>query len=96
VNLGIIRELRRLSDYVVHAPPLRIFSTISWDPTEAHLAGLHQLEVFTDASSLGLAYYFPSLHLAYYAPLPPNPPSDTIFWLEALMVCSTIHHAANI
>jgi hypothetical protein len=60
------------------------------------LAGLHQLEVFTDASSIALAYYFPSLNFAYYAPLPSNPPSNTIFWFEALAVCSAIHHAANI
>jgi hypothetical protein len=43
-----------------------------------------------------LAYYFPSLHLAYHAPLPASPPSDTIFWFEALAVCSAIHHAANV
>jgi hypothetical protein len=63
---------------------------------EARLAHLHQLEVFTDASSIGLAYYFPSLGLAYHAPLPPNPPSNTIFWFEALAVCSAIHHAAKV
>ncbi|KIM74752.1 hypothetical protein PILCRDRAFT_28963, partial [Piloderma croceum F 1598] len=43
-----------------------------------------------------LAYYFPSLHLAYHAPLPADPPSDTIFWFEALAVCSAIQHAANV
>jgi hypothetical protein len=96
LNTSIIRELLWLSNYISSAPPLRIFSPVSWDPVEARLAGLHQLEVFTDASPIGLAYYFPSLGLAYYAPLPPNPPSDTIFWFEALAICSAIHHAADI
>jgi hypothetical protein len=96
LNSGIIRELHWLSNYITTAPPVRIFSTTSWEPIEARSAGLCQLEVFTDVSSIGLAYYFPSLHLAYHAPLLANPPSDTIFWFEALAVCSVIHHAANV
>ena len=60
------------------------------------MAGLHQLEVFTDTSPIALAYYFPSLNFVYYAPLPSNPPANTIFWFEALAICSAIHHAANI
>ena len=96
LNSGIICELRWLSNYVLTAPPVHIFSTTTWDPIEACSAGLHQLEVFTDASSKALAYYFPSLSLAYHVPLPANPPSDTIFWFEALAVSSAIHHAADI
>jgi hypothetical protein len=96
LNSSIIRELRWLTNYVENAPPIRIFSAISWNPVEARSVGLRQLEVFTDASSIALAYYFPSLALAYHAPLPPNPPSDTIFWFEALAVCSAIHHAAHV
>ena len=96
LNSSIIRELRWLSSYIMSAPPLRIFSPVSWDPVEARAAGLHQLQVFTDASPFGLAYYFPTLRLAYYALLPPNPPSDTIFWFEALAICSAIHHAADV
>ena len=96
LNSGIIRELHWLSNYIITAPPVRIFSATTWEAIEARSAGLRQLEVFTDASSIGLAYYFPSLHLAYHAPLPTNPPSDTIFWFEALAICSAIHHAANV
>jgi hypothetical protein len=62
----------------------------------AHVAGVHQLEAFTDASPIALAYYFPSLKLAYYAERPPNPPTNTIFWLEALAVCSVINHATDV
>jgi len=96
LNSGIIRELHWLSNYIITAPPVRIFLATTWEAIEARSAGLRQLEVFTDASSIGLAYYFPSLHLAYHAPLPTNPPSDTIFWFEALAICSAIHHAANV
>ena len=96
LNMSITYELRWLSQYIETAPPICIFSAISWDPVEARSAGLCQLEVFTDASSIALAYYFPSLQLAYYAPVPSNPPSNTIFWSEALAVCSAIHHAADV
>ena len=43
-----------------------------------------------------MAYYFPSLKLAYHACLPPNPLSSTIFWFEALAVCAAINHAADV
>jgi hypothetical protein len=47
-----------------HYPP--------WNPANAKSAGVHQLEVFTDASLIALAYLFPSLQLAYHAPCPPT------------------------
>ena len=96
LNSSIIRELRWLSNYIISAPPVWIFSATSWGPIEAWSAGLHQLEVFTDTSPIALAYYFPSLNFAYYAPLPSNPPTNPIFWFEALTICSAIHHAANV
>ena len=96
LNTSIICELHWLSGYIPSAPPLRILSPISWDLREARSAGLHQLEVFTDVSPLGLAYYFLSLALTYHALLPHNPPSDTIFWFEALAICLAIHHMADV
>ena len=68
LNSSIMSELRWLALYVKSAPPVRIFSATSWDPADAKLASILQLEVFTDVSSVALAYYFPSLKLAYHAP----------------------------
>jgi hypothetical protein len=96
LNTSIIHELHWLSNYITSAPPVQIFSAMSWDPIEARLAGLHQLEVFTDTSPIALAYYFPSLNFAYYTLLCSNPPSNTIFWFKALAVCSATHHATNV
>jgi hypothetical protein len=96
LNSSLIRELHWLANYIESAPPARIFLTTSWDPADAKSAGLHQLEVFTDVSSIALAYYFPSLQLAYHAPLPQNPTSNTIFYFEALAVCAAINHAADV
>ena len=96
LNASLIRELCWLRHHIEVAPPIRIFSSTSWDPVHAKSAGLLQLRVFTDASSLAMAYYFPSLKLAYHACLPPNPLSSTIFWFEALAVCAAINHAADV
>jgi hypothetical protein len=96
LNQSITRELHWLVDLIQTSPPVRIFNTISWDTLHARAASLHQLEVQTDASGHGLAYYFPSLALAYFSPLPVTPPADTIFWFEALAVCSAINHAADV
>jgi hypothetical protein len=96
LNTSIVRELCWLVDLVHSSPPVRIFQTVSWDSHHARDAGLHQLDVETDASARGLAYYFPPLALAYFSPLPVAPPSDTIFWFEALAVCSAINHAADV
>ena len=82
--------------YIKTAPPVQIFSAISWDPVEVRSAGICQLEAFTDASAIALAYYFPSLKLAYHSRLPSSALANTIFWFEALTVCSAIHHAADV
>ena len=79
LNVSLIRELCWLWHHIEVTPPIRIFSPTFWDPINAKTTGLLQLEVFTDASSLAMAYYFPSLKLAYHASLPPNPPASTIF-----------------
>ena len=96
LNSLIVRELRWLARYIDSAPPVRILAATSWSPTDARMAGIRQLDVYTDASSNALAYYFPSLKLAYHAHLPVNPPTNTIFWFEALAACSAIHHAADV
>src|ERR1700683_73383 len=94
--MSIIHELCWLLHYIEIAPPIHIFSAISWDFVKARSAGLCQLEVFTNVSSIALAYYFTSLQLAYHAPLSPNSSLNTIFWFGALAVCAAIHHAANV
>ncbi|KAI0757378.1 hypothetical protein C8Q80DRAFT_1091086 [Daedaleopsis nitida] len=47
-----------------------------------------------DASGRGLGLYFPWLHIGFYAALPSDPPSGTIFFMEALAVCSALHLSA--
>jgi hypothetical protein len=96
LNLAIIGELCWPLHYIDTAPPICIFSAVSWEPAEARSVGIHQLEAFTDAFPTALAYYFPFLQLAYHACLPHNAPANTIFWFEALAVCLAIHHAAHV
>jgi hypothetical protein len=96
LNSSIMQDLQWLAQYIHTVPPICIFSSISWDPSDVRTADICQLDIFTDASSITLAYYFPSLKLTYHAPLPSNPPLDTIFWFKALAACSAIHHAADV
>jgi hypothetical protein len=49
----------------------------------------------TDASSSGMGLWFPDDRFACQCPLPSDPPVDTIFFFEALAVCSAIHALAN-
>ncbi|KII87747.1 hypothetical protein PLICRDRAFT_66238, partial [Plicaturopsis crispa FD-325 SS-3] len=42
-----------------------------------------------------LAFFFPRLRMAFHCALPSTAPADTIFWFEALAVCSAIHHFAG-
>ncbi|RDX39564.1 hypothetical protein OH76DRAFT_1328543, partial [Lentinus brumalis] len=44
-----------------------------------------------DASALGIGVYFPWRHIGYFCDLPPNPPADSIFFYEALSVCTALH-----
>ncbi|RDX39624.1 hypothetical protein OH76DRAFT_1367314 [Lentinus brumalis] len=44
-----------------------------------------------DASGLGIGVYFPWQHIGYFCDLPPNPPSGSIFFHEALAVCIALH-----
>jgi hypothetical protein len=96
LNSSIVQELQWLAQYICSVSPIHIFSSTPWDPSDVRVASLHQLDVFTDASSIALAYCFPSLRLTYHAPLPSNPPSNIIFWFEALAACSAIHHTADV
>ena len=68
--------------------------SVSWD---YHKLGKDVLRVYCDASALALAFWFPCSNEGFQAHLnvPPGQPSDTIFFNEALTVCSAIQHAVS-
>jgi hypothetical protein len=89
LNRGLINDFEWLIDHIERSDGVHLFEDPGWSPASADLIA------YTDASSIGLGFYFPSTLLGYQAPLPCSPPKDTIFFFEALAVCSAIHSAAS-
>jgi hypothetical protein len=80
--MWLIRHLRA-------APGVFVYKTLTWEPADADLT------IYCDASSDGLGIFIPSMRLALRSGIPCQPPSDHIFFFEALTVCSALHWAAS-
>jgi len=90
VNNALIRELHWLADHIERADGLHFFKSIDFDPSSEDV-----VVAYTDASSEGLGLWFPAENLVAQCPLPHVRPCDTIFFFEALAVCSAIHILGN-
>ena len=90
VNNALIRELHWLVDHIERANGLHFFKSIDFDPSSEDV-----VVAYTDASSEGLGLWFPAENFAAQCPLPWVRPCDTIFFFEALAVCSAIHVLGN-
>ncbi len=64
-----------------------------WWPADLIEGALEDEFALTDASGTGLGIYFPWLHLGFYCDLPTGAPTGTIFFFEALAICTAIHYA---
>ena len=53
------------------------------------------LQVYCDASPLGMGFWFPSLRIGFQAEVPGDAPHNTIFFFEALTVVAAIHEAVD-
>jgi len=90
VNTAIIAELSWLADKIEHAEGLLFFRSLDFSPTADDV-----VVAYTDASSEGLGVWFPHDNCACQCSLPISAPRDTIFFFEALAVCSAIHTIAD-
>jgi hypothetical protein len=90
VNNALIRELCWLADHVERADGVHFFTSPDFDPSSEDV-----VVAYTDASSEGLGLWFPAENFAAQCPLPSTRPCDTIFFFEALAVCSAIHILGN-
>jgi len=52
--------------------------------------------IYTDASSVGLGFWFPEDCFTCQCELPHSPPTDIIFYFKELAVCSAIHLLVDI
>jgi hypothetical protein len=53
------------------------------------------LRVYTDASGVGLAFWYPGLNIGYQSLLPGAVPTGTIFYFEALTVTAALLDAVS-
>jgi len=90
LNNSIIRELSWLADNIERSDGLLLFKSLDFKPTDDDV-----VVAYTDASSAGLGIWIPHDNFACQCPLPTSPPNDTIFFFEALAVCSAIHCVAD-
>jgi hypothetical protein len=92
VNATIVFELNWVACRVDHSSGVHLLKSVEWDPRCADSVAL---TVFTDASAIGMAYYIPSLSLAFQCPIPTSAASEHIFFFEALAVCSVFHFVSS-
>lgn len=62
-----------------------------WSPADLAPSNPQHEFALVDASGRGLGMYFPWVHLRFHSELPSDPPAGTIFFMEALAVCSAIY-----
>jgi hypothetical protein len=90
VNNAIIRELLWMADHIEHSSGLLFYKSLDFDPKSDDV-----VVAYTDASGIGLGLWFPDEDFACQSPLPEDSPKDTIFFAEALAVCSAVHAIQN-
>ncbi|KAJ8582929.1 hypothetical protein M405DRAFT_749452 [Rhizopogon salebrosus TDB-379] len=90
VNNAVEDDLRWMADHMERSDGLLLYKAVNFAATDADVA-----VVYTDASSVGLGIWFPGDAFACQSRLPHNPPTDTIFYFEALAVCAAVHLLAD-
>jgi hypothetical protein len=89
VNNAIRSDLLWAVDHLSRLSGTRVLQSLDWDPDTADVTA------YCDASLNGLGFWFPGLSAAFWAPIPEDPPKDTIFYFEALSVLSAIIHSTT-
>ena len=86
VNNTVATELAWLANHIEQSDGLLLYRSLDFSASNDDVA-----VIYTDASSVGLGLWFPGDRFACQCELPHSPPTDTIFYFEALAVCSAIH-----
>ncbi|KAI9063515.1 DNA/RNA polymerase, partial [Trametes sanguinea] len=91
INARVTRDLMFVADIFERHGGVHIMKATTWGPRDADLL------IFCDACLSGMAFWIPSLSLAFVADCPPAPAGldDNIFWFEALTVLSALEWTAS-
>ncbi|KAI6007089.1 hypothetical protein EDD15DRAFT_2383953 [Pisolithus albus] len=91
VNRDVERELSWAVQHLLVSDGVFFLKSEAWTSGPAD-ASFH---VYCDASLVGMAFWFPSLNVGFQARVPATGPACTIFYFEALAVCSGILEASS-
>ena len=89
VNNMIRDDLAWAARHIESSDGVHLLRSSNWDVSSADLT------VYCDACPEGLGFWYPSTHLGFYAPTPPNPLASAIFYFEALCVLCALSDAAR-
>jgi hypothetical protein len=87
INLDILREQMWLTNHMENMPGVLLLESLDWSPETAE----DVVTIYTDASLVGLGFWYPEINFGFQSQLPPNTPLGSIFFFKALAVCSAIH-----
>ncbi|KAG2743058.1 hypothetical protein P692DRAFT_201724192 [Suillus brevipes Sb2] len=72
-------------------PGILLLDSLDWNPDSVD----DVVTIYIDASLTRIAYWFPGLNFGFQCHLSLAEPTETIFFFEALTVCSNIHALAD-
>ncbi|KAI0652849.1 hypothetical protein C8Q70DRAFT_1059843 [Cubamyces menziesii] len=91
VNSAIIHNLKWMRLHVTQSTGVHLLSANTWSLADLVCNDPEDEFTLTDASGHGLGIYFPWLRLGFHSKLPEDASKGTIFFFEALAICSAIH-----
>jgi hypothetical protein len=91
VNLDILQELMWLANHMESMSGVLLLDSLDWSPETAE----DVVTIYTDASLVRLGFWYPEINFGFQVQLPRNAPLGSIFFFEALAVCSAIHFLAD-
>lgn len=91
VNRDIERELDWAIRHLLVSDGVFFLKSEAWTSGPLDSA----FHVYCDASLVGMAFWFPSVNVGFQARISAGQPTNTIFYFEALTVCSAILEASS-
>jgi hypothetical protein len=90
VGKNMTEDLNWLLRHLRSSTGIYVYKSVTWNPHQSDLV------IYCDASLRGMGFFTPQLSLAFYSDVPSNPPSEAIFFYEALTVCAALHWSSTL
>ncbi|GLB35583.1 hypothetical protein LshimejAT787_0211480 [Lyophyllum shimeji] len=88
-NQAIRSDLNWAADHMESSSGVHLLRAQLWDPSEADFT------IFCDASLTGMGYWYPCSCVGFRSDIPPDTPSDKIFFYKSLCVACAVLDAAE-